>query len=78
MKMKMNNALRNYQIDELTNYFLGLLAVVFRLSCSTGYTLLLRHRCFAQKLQRGIRFYPAASVLLKEYLQVYIATQSFY
>jgi len=38
-------------------YFLGLSSFTYQLSRSTGYALLLRHKCFAQKLQRGIRFY---------------------
>ncbi len=47
------------------NNFLGLSAVVFQLSCSTGYSLLLRHNSPAQNHQRGIRFYPAALEQLK-------------
>jgi len=44
--------------------YLGLSAIVFQLSYSSGYSLLLRHKTNAQKLQRGIRFYPAARELL--------------
>ena len=51
---------KTYNLQLITYNFLGLSAVVFQLSCSSGYSLLLRHKCFAQKLQRGIRFYPTA------------------
>jgi hypothetical protein len=62
--------LTTYNLKLITFFSLELSSLISLINCSSGFTLLLRHKADAQNLQRGIRFNPAAGEMKECYLTI--------